>query len=206
MKMLFVRFLWIFLVTTVCFSMHPSIAVPESHKNENQIVMLKNYLNGIKTLRAKFRQQNPDQTSSYGTMYLKRLGKESFGKMRLEYGPPSYDRLIANGEVLRLMDGRTKDVSDYAIDNTPANFLLSHQIDIPSNSKIQVKRGSNGDRIYLTVERPGMEGVTLTLVFVTSPMLRLQEWTLVDAQRNTTHVVLNDVQIGVALDERLFKF
>jgi outer membrane lipoprotein-sorting protein len=208
MRTLLIKLLWISLAVTCCLSGHATLAVPpgqEKSSQEAQLLQLQNYLNGIRTLRAKFTQTNPDHSITEGTMYLKRLGRESFGKLRLEYLPPSNDRIIADGEVLRHVDGKTKDVSEYSIDSTPASFLLSHKIDFSGD--LEVKSMENkGGKIYLTLQRPGDDGVILTLIFVTSPMLRLQEWTLIDAQRNATHVVLKDVQIGVSIDDKLFRF
>lgn len=172
---------------------------------QEQIKKIQTYLNGIRTLRANFSQDNPDKSKASGKMYLKRLGKESFGKLRLEYAPPALIRIVADGEVLRHEDGDTKEVNEYSIDSTPASFLLRHKIDLFNDLEVK-KMETKGDKIYLTVSRPGDEGVTLTLVFVTLPMLRLQEWTVIDGQANETHVVLTEVEIGIPLDDRLFEF
>jgi outer membrane lipoprotein-sorting protein len=176
-----------------------------SDSQQSQLNRVQDYLNGIRTLRANFTQSNPNGTNSSGMMYLKRLGKESFGKLRLEYGPPVSDRIIANGETLRHVDGQSKETNEYSIDSTPASFLLRHRIDF-SNDLTVKSMETKGGKIYLTVMRPGDDGVTLTLIFVTSPMLRLQEWSIVDAQSNETHVVLTNVNIGLAIDEKLFRF
>lgn len=185
----------------------PAMAEAEqtSAQNKAQIKKVQDYLNGIRTLRANFSQENPNGSKASGKMYLKRLGKESFGKLRLEYEPPALIKIIANGEVLRHEDGETKEVSEYSIDSTPASFLLRHRIDFFDDLEVK-KMETKGNKIYLTVLRPGDEGVTLTLIFVTSPMLRLQEWSVVDGQANQTHVVLTQVEIGVPLDEKLFAF
>lgn len=186
----------------------PTFALPSKQPiqgQKEQLQKLQSYLNGIQTLRANFSQTNPDKTKSTGKMYLKRLGKESFGKLRLEYAAPSYDRIIANGETLRHLDGVSKDVSDYSIDSTPASFLLRHKIDFFNDLQVETL-DLKQDKIFLTVRRPGDDSVTLTLIFVMTPLLRLQEWTLLDAQSNTTHVVLDHVEIGVPLDEKLFGF
>ena len=197
----------------ICFLMLPTVnylptwaATPTQFMQgqKEQLQKLQDYLNGIRTLRANFSQTNPDQTQTKGKMYLKRLGKESFGKLRLEYAAPNYDKIIADGETLRHLDGVSKDVSDYSIDSTPASFLLRHKIDFFNDLQVE-NLDIQQDKIYLTVRRPGDDSVRLTLIFVMEPLLRLQEWTLLDAQSNTTHVVLDHVEIGVPLDEKLFR-
>jgi len=115
------------------------------------------------------------------------------------------DKIIADGEILRHEDGASGDVSEYSIDNTPASFLLRHKIDFSNDLEVKNMETKEG-KIYLTVVRPGDDGVTLTLIFETAPLLRLQEWSLVDAQSNTTHVVLDNVEIGVPIKDKLFRF
>jgi outer membrane lipoprotein-sorting protein len=185
----------------------PVIAAPAqpSQENQAQIKKIQDYLNGIRTLRANFSQSNPNGTLALGKMYLKRLGKESFGKLRLDYAPPALIRIIANGEILRHEDGDTKEISEYSIDSTPASFLLRHKIDFFDDLEVK-KIETKGTKVHLTVSRPGDEGVMLTLIFITSPLLRLQEWTVIDGQANETHVVLTQVEIGISLDEKLFEF
>jgi len=207
MKSILKKLLLVSLASTLSTASQPVMAAigQTSRENQAQIKKVQDYLNGIRTLRANFSQSNPNGTTASGKMYLKRLGKESFGKLRLDYAPPALIRIIANGEILRHEDGDTKEINEYSIDSTPASFLLRHKIDFFDDLEVK-KIEAKGTKIYLTVSRPGDEGVMLTLVFVTSPLLRLQEWTVIDGQANETHVVLTQVEIGIPLDEKLFEF
>lgn len=207
MKSFLKRVVLISLVSFLYTTVQPSLA--STHQlttdQKTQVKKIQDYLNGIGTLRANFSQNNPNQESTSGKMYLKRKGRESFGKLRLDYEAPSNTKIIANGEILRIEDGQTKDISEYSIDHTPASFLLRHKIDFINDLEVKDMK-VKGEKIYLTVVRPGEDGVTFTMIFVTSPMLRLQEWTVVDSQANQTHVVLKQVEIGVPLEEKLFTF
>ena len=207
MKSILKKLLLVSLASTLSTASQPVMAAigQTSQENQAQIKKVQDYLNGIRTLRANFSQSNPNGTTASGKMYLKRLGKESFGKLRLDYAPPALIRIIANGEILRHEDGDTKEINEYSIDSTPASFLLRHKIDFFDDLEVR-KIEAKGTKIYLTVSRPGDEGVMLTLVFVTSPLLRLQELTVIDGQANETHVVLTQVEIGIPLDEKLFEF
>lgn len=208
MKSLLKKILLISLASALYTTNQPTMAAIEQAsptQQKAQLKKLQDYLNGIRTLRANFSQDNPNGTTSFGKMYLKRLGNESFGKLRLEYAPPTQVKIIANGETLRHEDGETKEISEYSIDSTPASFLLRHKIDFFNDLEVK-KMETKGGKIYLTVLRPGDEGVMLTLIFVTTPMLRFQEWIVVDAQANQTHVVLTQVEIGIPLEEKLFTF
>lgn len=208
MKSLFKKLLLISSISTPYATTQPILAAPKSAAKDQQqvqLVKIQAYLNGIGTLRANFSQNNPDGTTVFGKMYLKRLSQTNFGKLRLDYAAPSQIKIIANGETLRHEDGQTQEVNEYPIDSTPASFLLRHTIDFSTNLKVK-KMETKGEDIYLTLSRPGDDGVTLVLVFVTRPMLRLQGWTVVDAQANQTQVTLKDVEIGIPLEENLFKF
>lgn len=200
MKTFFNKRIWLSLAALAfCLSLPPACAAPAPA----QLNQLQKYLNGIKTLQANFTQINPDRTISSGTMFIKRL-RSSMGKLRLQYNPPSRDLIVADGEVLRHIDGQSQEVNEYSVDNTPASFLLRPNIDFSDDLEVK-KMETIDDKINLTLMRSGDNSVTLTLVFVTSPMLRLQEWSLIDAQSNKTHVVLDNVQIGTPLDDKLFK-
>lgn len=207
MKSALKKIILIFLASTLYSTNQPLMAMsrPDATNQQVDLKKIQDYLNGIRTLQANFQQTNPNGTMSAGKMYVKRLGTESFGKLRLDYTMPTPTKIIADGEILRHIDGETKEVSEYAIDNTPASFLLRHKIDFSRDLEVKAMDVKNG-KISLTVQRSGEEGVTLTLIFATSPLLRLQEWVVMDAQANQTHVVLNQVQIGVPLEDKLFTF
>ena len=208
MKSLLKKTLLIALVSTLYVTMQAAMATTgqtSQVQQENRIKELQDYLNGIRTLRANFSQNNQDGTASSGKIYMKRFGNASFGKLRLDYTPPTQIKIIANGEVLRYEDGEKKDISEYSIDRTPVSFLLRHKIDFSDGLEVKNMK-TEGEKIYLTIIRPGDDDVTLTLIFDTSPMLRLQGWSVVDAQANKTHVVLSQVEIGIPLEENLFTF
>ncbi len=207
MKLLLKRIMVLSFVSTLYLASQPtsSAASAAPDQQNTQLQKIQDYLNRIVTLRANFSQRNPNGTIDTGQMYLKRLGRESFGKMRLQYNPPAKIKIIANGETLRHEDAQTQDVSEYSIDSTPASFLLRHKIDF-FNDLVVKKMETREENIYLTVTRPDDDGVTITLIFVTSPILRFQGWVVVDAQASTTRVTLSQVEIGIPIADKLFEF
>lgn len=210
MKLCLTKQLVISLALGIFPLVHPVIAAVTTQElvpsAQETLKKIESYLNGIATLQANFVQHNPNGETTTGRMFLKRFGTTSFGKLRLEYAPPAKVRIIANGETLRHEDGETGEINDYSIDNTPASFLLRHKIDFSKGDLEVQKMETKAGKIYLELARSGNEGVTLTLVFVTSPLLRLQEWTVLDAQGNKTHVILTNVEIGMPLADDLFVF
>lgn len=180
-------------------------AVDLTTEQKNKIAEIQGYLNGLSTFKATLVQQNPDQTEVAGTVYMSRTGSGAYGKLRLEYQAPSKDLIIVDGRELIHHDLASKEVNRYGIDSTPAGFLLKKRINFSDDLHVKEAQFTD-DAVRLTlVNRGDSEGMSLTLVFVTKPILILKEWTVFDGQGNTTAVKLSDVTIGMPLDQKLFQ-
>jgi len=208
MKLRFKKQLLILLALGFSSMAQPVIAMAASQEtgipNQAALKEIEDYLNRIQTLQANFVQRNPNGETTTGRMFLDRHGSTSFGKLRLEYAPPAKIRIVADGEILRYEDREKGEVNDYSIDSTPASFLLRRQIDFTKGDLTAQKLATKDGKVYLDLVRSGDEGAVLTLIFVTSPFLRLQGWVVLDGQGNKTHVTLSNVEIGMNLDDKLF--
>lgn len=158
------------------------------------------YLNSIDTLRSSFVQINPDGGQVTGEMYYARPDK-----MRLEYDPPSGVVIVADQWQMLFYDRRLKQESRLLTGQTPLGFLLSDEIELDGDVTVTDVEQAGGElRITLVrTDEPGQGSITL--VFAEQP-LELRRWTVVDAQGLPTHVVLDGVETGVALDDELFVF
>ena len=158
------------------------------------------YLNGIDTLRSGFVQINPDGAQVTGALYDARPDK-----MRLEYDPPSRILIVANRWQVIYHDRRLKQVSHLLTGSTPLGFLLDEDIELSGDVTVTAV-DQDGAELRVTLvqtEEPGQGSITL--VFAEQP-LELRRWTVVDAQGLPTHVVLDGIETGVALDDELFVF
>lgn len=173
-------------------------AVPSADVPREQIGAIESYLNGLGSLKSAFVQIAPDGTRSTGTLYYKRPDK-----MRLDYDPPSQIEIIANGWEVMYHDKRLKQVSEMLTSQTPLAFLLADTIKLEGDVTVTdfQDTGSEIKATLVESDEPGQGRVTLTLA---QAPLALRGWSVTDAQGQTTHVILEDVQTGVQLDDELF--
>jgi outer membrane lipoprotein-sorting protein len=172
-----------------------------STANAADLARIENYLNGLRTLRADFLQIAPDGTTATGTFYYVRPDK-----MRLDYDPPSELLIIANDWKLVYQDRRLEQISQLFTSQTPLGFLLEDEIDLGGGdvTVTSLERRAGELQVTLVQTDEPAEG-SITLAFAEQPF-ELRRWTIVDAQGYATHVVLEEVETGIPLDEELFIF
>lgn len=165
------------------------------------VAQIEAYLNGIRTLKARFLQVAPDGRTSQGTAWLVRPGR-----MRFEYDPPSPLLLVAGNGLLVFHDSQLGQTSNIPLAQTPLGILLADQVKLAGGAVQVTGMQRLPGMISLTVVRPALlaEG-SLTLVFADNP-LTLRQWTVLDAQHQETRVTLYDVQLGGRYKDSLFDF
>ncbi len=158
------------------------------------------YMNGIRTMTARFSQLAGNGQQSSGTMYISRPGR-----MRFEYDAPSPITLIADTFYVYYWDKDLHQVQQVGLKSTPAWFFLRDPINFNADSIVTgFERADNQIQVSV-VERASPDTGSLTMVFTESPMA-LRQWTVVDQQGKTTTVNLANLQYGVALDPKLFQY
>jgi outer membrane lipoprotein-sorting protein len=164
------------------------------------IARIEAYLNGIDTLRSSFVQINPDGAQVTGELYYERPDK-----MRLEYDPPSRILIVADEWQVIYHDRRLKQVSHLMTGSTPLGFLLEEEIELGGDVTVTAVDEAGGELRVTLVQTDEPNQGSITLVFAEQP-LELRRWTVLDAQGLPTHVVLDGIETGVALDDELFVF
>lgn len=163
------------------------------------IAKVQDYLNSVRSLKARFLQVAPNGALTRGTAWLERPGR-----MRFQYDPPTPLLLVAGHGFILFSDTKLGQTSNIPIGQTPLGILLADHIDL-TNDGVRVTniRRLPGE-VQLTVVRTASpaEG-SLTLSFATDP-LTLQGWTVLDPQRQQTSVTLYDIQLGGRFDPALF--
>ncbi len=159
------------------------------------------YINSIRTMRARFAQQSSTGNYVEGTVYLRRPGR-----MRIEYDPPAQVLVVANGSYIVFEDGELQQVSYVGLDDTPLGLLLRENVEFTDPEITVTGMRTHPDRVEIDLVQtndPG-QGV-LTLVFATSPM-ELRQWRVRDAQNVEVTVTLLTPRFGVDLDRDLFTY
>lgn len=158
------------------------------------------YLNGIRTMSARFSQVAGNGGQSNGRMWVARPGR-----MRFEYDPPNPITLLADSFYVYYWDKELQQASKVGLKSTPAWFFLRDPIDFSAD--VIVTRVERADRLVRigVVERADPDSGSLTMVFTENPLV-LRQWTVVDQQGKSTTVNLSDPQYGMALDPKLFQY
>lgn len=158
------------------------------------------YLDGIRTLQARFQQIGPDGGMAAGTVYISRPGK-----MRLEYDPPSKLLLVATDWRLIFQDGSVKQVNQLPLSQTPLAFLLAKRVDL--NDAVEVTDVERqGSEVGVKVIQKGKADQGNVIVYFNAEPMELRRWTVTDPQGLVTRVVLSNVRAGVPMDPSLFRW
>ena len=184
----------------------PGVSLPAraqrrlSAEDEADIQRVEQYLNNLKTFRARFLQVDPIGGTAEGTLYLSRPGK-----LRIDYDAPNPNLLIANGQHLIHFDRALKAPAYLGLDATPAGLLVRDPIKLSGDVTVAgVERGPGVLRVGLLQTKDPRAG-RITLVFSERPF-QLNSWQVTDAQGQLTRIALYEPQAGLALDPQLFVF
>ena len=192
------------IVLAVCFSASATDAAPAvkslNEAERADVARIEAYLNGVRTMRARFSQFNNDGGGASGSIYVSRPGR-----MRVEYDPPTPVLIVATGIWLIYYDKQIGQVSHLPLNASPAAFLVRESLQFARDSVILGFEKGPGT-LRLTIADKSDPGTgRITFVFSDAP-LTLQKWTVVDAQGLVTNITLADAVFGVPLAPQLFQF
>lgn len=184
------------LAATISGPAHASL----SEFDRQLVSRIEAYLNGIRTLTARFVQAEKNGWIAEGSIYIARPGR-----LRIEYAPPHRFLVVSTGRLLILYNGKNDQVTHLPTGVSPAAFLLEPRIDLSRNVRVQrVQR--RHDTVTLTVKPRNGDTVTkLRLVFNRKPF-SIKEWTVIDKNRKETRIILIDKRIGVPIPRAKFLF
>lgn len=164
------------------------------------LARIETYLNGLKTLKARFLQVAPDGATSEGNAWLQRPGR-----MRFEYDPPSPFLLVAGFGSAVFYDRQLNQTTSVPLATTPLGILLGDDLKLGHDVTVLAVTRQPGQIQVTTTRTSAPADGTLTLVFADNP-LALRQWAVVDAQRQETRVSLFDIQLGGNFPAQLFEF
>ena len=176
-----------------------TLAAARSPEEAADVARVEAYLNGLKSLKAKFMQVAPDGSITQGLAWVQRPGR-----MRFQYDPPAPFLLVASRGLLVFNDTYLKQTSNIPLSRTPLGILLADTVRLSGDVTVtRIERLPGQLQIGLVrTETPG-EG-TLTLIFADTPLM-LRQWVVLDAQRQETHVTLLEMELGGNFDQKLFE-
>jgi outer membrane lipoprotein-sorting protein len=158
------------------------------------------YLNGIRSLKARFIQSAPNGGISQGVALLQRPGR-----MRFQYDPPTPYLLVANHGVLVFRDSQLNQTSNIPLSRTPLGILLGDRVALSGEVTV-TKLVRLPGQLQVSLVRTASPGEgTLTLIFADNP-LSLRQWVVLDQQGKQTRVAFTNMEVGANLDANQFEF
>lgn len=156
-----------------------------------------NQFSSIKTMTGEFVQFGPRGEQTGGKFYIERPGKIRF----------NYDNspitVISDGESV-VVNNKKLDTWDlYPLSKTPLKLLLSSQIDLGGGRLRQVKVEPDVLTMVLG-DKSIFADATIALMFDPASA-ELKQWTITDAQKQDTTVMIFNVQEGVRFADNMFK-
>ncbi|OLP60187.1 hypothetical protein BJF93_14515 [Xaviernesmea oryzae] len=157
-----------------------------------------NHFSSVKTMAGEFVQFGPRGEQTAGKFYISRPGK-----LRFNYEAPSPMRVIADGKSVVIGNQKLKTWDIYPLSKTPLNLLLSNSIDLTSSMVRDVREEPDLITIVLG-DRSIFGDSTITMMF-DPKTYDLRQWTITDAQKKDTSVMIYNVQTGVPMDDAVFR-
>lgn len=174
----------------VAGSAHAQAGVPEVER----------YFNSIRTMQARFVQNNPNGTIVQGTLYVRRPGR-----MRFEYDAPSQLKVVADGTQVTLWDPGTRDFGQWPIGWTAASFLVNEPLRLSGDLTVQSQSRNDGV-LELTIVQTRKPQEGKVVVRMAENPLALRGWSIIDNRGNKVDVALTDLRTGLQLADSLFKY
>lgn len=162
------------------------------------------HLRGVTTMSADFVQTDRAGRSVTGTLLLKRPGKIRF---QYEKGVPLL--VVGDGNSLTMIDYSVRQVSRWPIGDSPLSVLMNPKADIARFGRVLPSTEPG----LLLVEardpkRPQFGTITIAFSRVAGAPggLRLDGWTVLDAQANRTSVRLSNHRLNAAIADEAFRW
>ncbi len=172
-------------------------AQAQSANSGAQAQAIANQFTAVKTMTGEFVQFGPKGDQTGGKFYIERPGKIRF----------NYDKspitVISDGESV-VVNNKKLDTWDlYPLSKTPLKLLLSDHVDLGGGRL----RGLKNEPDALTMilgDKAVFADATIALMFDPANA-ELKQWTITDAQRQDTTVMIFNVQKGVRFADNMFK-
>lgn len=171
-----------------------------SPRDRADLARIEASLNAIRTLKARFLQVAPNGSVSEGVAWMERPGR-----MRFEYDPPTPLLLVAGHGLFFFHDSQLNQTTNLPLSATPLGLLLRDNLRLSGDVTVTGIERLPGQVQVTMVRTATPDEGSLTLVFA-DESLALQQWAVVDAQRQETRVRLFHIELGGSFDPNLFIF
>ena len=176
-------------------------AVTLTDGDRADIRRIEQYLNDLKTMRARILQVSSGGQFAEGDLYISRPGR-----LRLDYDPPVPILIVADGTWFIYYDEELSQVSYVPLGATPASILTREDVRFFDGDFVITDFESDAGTVRVTVvQADDPQAGSVTLVFDANPV-NLRKWSVLDAQGVETQVTLLTARYDVPLNPELFQF
>lgn len=175
-------------------------AAQSSTQDRTDLARIEGYLNGIRTMKARFSQTAPDGDVTQGAVLVQRPGR-----MRFQYDQPSPFLLVANHGTLIFHDEQLNQTSNIPLNRTPLGILLAEQVALSGDVNVTKLVRLPGQLQVGLVRSAAPGDGTLTLIFADAPLV-LRQWIVRDQQGRQTRVTLTNMDMTARFDQALFEY
>jgi len=158
------------------------------------------YLQGLTSAQGTFVETGAGGQRREGRFYLQRPGR-----MRFEYTTPAGLLVVADGSNVKRWDPRLEVFRQVPLSQTPLSTFLAREVRLDQGVTIErVTRMQSGAFAITARDARRPRDGQVILAFAGNP-LRLQEWTITDAQGARTRTQLTTLQPTPGLAASLFR-
>ncbi|MFN7389397.1 LolA family protein [Brevundimonas sp.] len=158
------------------------------------------YLQGLTSAQGTFVETGAGGQRREGRFYLQRPGR-----MRFEYTTPAGLLVVADGSNVKRWDPRLEVFRQVPLSQTPLSTFLAREVRLDQGVTIErVTRMQSGAFAITARDARRPRDGQVILAFAGNP-LRLQEWTITDAQGARTRTQLTTLQPAPGLAASLFR-
>ncbi|WAC59971.1 LolA family protein [Brevundimonas sp. SL130] len=158
------------------------------------------YLQGLTSAQGGFVETGPGGQRREGRFYLQRPGK-----MRFEYTNPAGLLVVSDGYNVKRYDPRLNNFQQVPLGRTPLSTFLARNVRLDQGVRIDRVTRMNAGAFAITARDAGRPNDgSVVLAFGGDP-IRLQEWTITDAQGARTRTQLIGLRAASGLSASLFQ-
>ncbi|MFN4042064.1 MAG: LolA family protein [Brevundimonas sp.] len=185
------------------FAALPASAFAQSNLSADDRTVLQQaqtYLQGLTSAQGDFVETGPGGQVRRGKFWLQRPGR-----MRFEYTDPAGLLVVSNGSNVMRYDPRLEVFRQVPLSQTPLSTFLAREVRLDQGVRIdRVTRMASGAYAITARDSRRPNDGQVILAFAGNPV-RLQEWTITDAQGARTRTQLTTLRNAPGLAASLFQ-
>ncbi len=171
-----------------------------SAEDRATLAQAQTYLQNLSSAQGAFVETGAGGQRREGRFYLQRPGK-----MRFEYTNPAGLLVVSDGSNVKRYDPRLNVFRQVPLSATPLSTFLARNVRLDQGVQIdRVTRMQSGAFAITARDQRRPNDGSVVLAFAGSP-LRLQEWTITDAQGARTRTQLTSMEPASGLAASLFQ-